>query len=178
MTQRMKQTPPHIDTMQDLLTAAYMVEEAAAECLTSLSHQMEVHNNPQMAELFARMAEMRAEHAATIHAAMEPAWRTEIYNREMRWLGESCPGAVEMEQAHYLMQPAHGLKIARNACARIHDFFADIAGMTQDEAIRRKATELKAEVAAHLRAVEEELARTPDPEEHWNHDDDPPVLQE
>ncbi len=178
MTERIGHTPPHIDNLQDLLTAAYLVEEEAGSCLETLADQMEVHNNPQMAELFRRMAAMRKEHAAAIYASMEPEWRKEIYTRNLRWLGESCPGAVDITSAHYLMRPWHGLQIALTAKRRIHDFFEAVARMTQDEAVRKRAVELKAAVATHIRAVEEELARTPEPEEHWNHDDDPPVLQE
>ncbi len=178
MTERVTRPLPHIETLEDLLTAACLVEEAAAECLQSLGEQMEVHHNPQMSALFFRLADMRASHAGRILAEMEPRWRADRYRRDPRWLGEACPGVADVHQAHYLMQPAHGLQLAAASARRIHDFFSALAAAMPDAALEQRAVELKAQVAADLRAIEEELARTARPCEDWHHDDDPPVMQE
>jgi len=177
MTGKLTRPLPHIETLEDLLTAACLVEEEAAECLQSLGEQMEAHHNPPMAALFTRLADMRARHAARILAQMEPAWRARRYRRDARWLGAVCPGSVDMLEAHYLMQPAHGLRLAINSWRGIHDFLSALAAAMPDAALERRAVELKARVAADLRAIEEELARTQDPQEDWSHDDDPPVIQ-
>ncbi len=178
MTERVTRPLPHVETMEDLLTAACLVEEAAAECLQSLCEQMEVHHNPRMSALFTRLADMRASHAARILAEMEPHWRAQRYRRDPRWLADACPGVADMDEAHYLMQPAHGLQLAARSARRIHDFFSALAAAMPDAALEQRAVELKAQVAADLRAIEEELARAQSPREDWSHDDDPPVMQE
>ncbi|HHN73067.1 MAG TPA: hypothetical protein ENK13_03160, partial [Thermopetrobacter sp.] len=157
----MRRIGPDIETLEDLLAAAYLVEEEAGECLLSLSHQMEVHHNAPMAALFARLSDMRHEAAAAIYAAMQPAWRERIYARDLRWLGESCPGAVDITGAHYRMRPVHGLRLALAAFERIHDFYDEVVHFSESDEVRRHAVELRARVAEDVRAVEEELARTP-----------------
>ncbi len=178
MNERVQRLAPDIESLEDLLAAAYMVEEEAGECLLSLAHQMEVHHNVPMAMLFRRLSEMRREQAAAIYASMRPEWRQRIYARDLRWLGESCPGAVDIVSAHYRMQPAHGLRLALAAFGRIHDFYDEIVHTTEIEEVRQRAIELRAHIAEHIRELEEELARTPEPDDHWDHDDDPPMYQE
>ena len=178
MTRRIQKTVPDIETLEDFHIAAYLVEDECGECLLSLAHQMEVHHNPVMAELFERLADMRKRSAAEIFAAMEPEWRKNIYGRDLRWLGESCPGAVDILSAHYRMQPWHGYRLALSAFERIHDFYDEIAVETENDAVRRHAIDLRARIAADIRALEEELATIPEPEAAWDHDDDPPMIQE
>ncbi len=169
---------PDIQTLEDLHIAAYLVEDECGECLLSLAHQMEVHHNPVMAELFERFADMRKRTAAEIFAAMKPEWRQNIYTRDLRWLGESCPGAVDILSAHYRMRPWHGYRLALAAFERIHEFYSAIAVESENDAVRHQAVEFRTRIAADIRALEETLAGIAEPEREWDHDDDPPMIQE
>ena len=170
--------PPLIETLRDLMTAACLVEENAGECLMSLARQMGAHNNPRMEELFAALAKERLERAKAIFEDMEPEWRAGVHAREARWLGECCPGAPDMQEAHYLMHPWHGLSIAREALSAAAAFFAAIGDASPDEQVRRHAMRFREEAKERMRALERQLNTTPPPPEGWDHDDDPPVMQE
>ena len=93
----------------------------------------------------------------------------------MSWPGLNAgPETVPIDEVHYLMQPWHALQLALAAEKRAQAFFAVLAKMAVSEPIRNAALEMQAEEAEHVALVQAWIAKTPQPDENWANDPDPP----
>lgn len=162
-------------TLEEFMSQALVMEREAVERYTEFADAMETHNNQEVATLFRTMAGYESKHAEHIMAAMgwqqDPLPPTEL----MHWPGlDAGPETVPIDDVHYLMQPWHALQLALAAEKRAQAFFAVIAKMAVNDAIRKAAQELQAEEAEHVTLVQAWLAKVPKPEQDWAIDPDPP----
>ncbi|WP_041717891.1 ferritin-like domain-containing protein [Alkalilimnicola ehrlichii] len=166
-----------MDTVRTFLAHAVVLENDAAERYDELADAMETHNNPEVCELFRRMAGYSRLHLqeATEHAEKHAGGLPDLKPWEFQWPGEESPESGELDQSHYLMTVHHALKLALAAETGARDFYGQVARSTRNDEVRALAEEFTAEEAEHAELIEEWLKRYPAPEEGWDEDPDPPA---
>lgn len=169
---------PKIDSVPALLAHAQAMEQGAMERYRDLAGQMDVHNNADVAGLFRKMAHIESLHLRKVIERASATTLPDIAPWDYGWTEPEAPEAVDVTDVHYLMTPHHALSSALGAERRAFAFYSRLAEATDDEAIRALALELREEEREHVRLMEEWLARTPEPEEGWDDDPDPPTVQE
>ncbi len=165
-------------TLTELLARAYTIEREAEHRYADLADQMEVHNNLELAKLFRKMATIEGKHAEQIKTRAGDRVLPHISPLAGHWPGAEAPESIAPEDMHYLMTPHHALKLALAGEQQAAAFFEEMARLAGDEPTRALAEELAGEEHEHVKMAEELLARYPKPEDGWDEDDDPPMLQE
>jgi rubrerythrin len=160
-------------SIEDFMAQAVAMEREAAQRYDELADAMEVHNNRDMAQMFRKMALVEEKHATQVMAEM--GW-TEVPKptTAVPFEGFESAEMVPMDEAHYLMQPWHALQLALVAEQRAERFFAHLASIADNDAVRKAALELQQEEREHVEVIEAWLKRTPRPEANWANDPDPP----
>lgn len=160
----------------EFLARAWAMEVEAAERYAMLADAMEEHNNPEVAELFRKLARIEQLHADGIVE----------YNRSLRPQETAAPGRLPSDEGelpetadpgdlHYRMQPYHALQMALAGEQRAHQFFLKMASSATSASVRSKALEMAAEETEHVTLIEDWMSRTPLPDDDWAYDPDPPV---
>jgi rubrerythrin len=160
----------------EFLARARAMELEAEERYRDLADQMEVHNNPEVADLFRRLAAIEGKHAR--HFDERAGGGTEvpdIPHWKLEWPGLEAPETASADDVHYLMTPHHAQRLALAAERRAHAFFANLAEAAAEPRIREMAAQFAEEEGEHVRLVQGWLARYPEPEPGWDEDPDPPV---
>jgi rubrerythrin len=167
-----------INNIGEFLAHAHALEVEAAAQYDDLAEQMDVHNNPEVAELFRKLAEIEGKHVNKIDDKAGDQPIPHIPPWEYKWEGGQSPeGPVEMD-AHYMMTPHHALRMALGAEERAADFFQRIADNTTDDQVRSMSAEMAAEEREHIQWLNDWLQKYPEPDQDWDEDMDPPMLQE
>jgi rubrerythrin len=173
----MRDTGPKIDTLTDLLAAAYKIEADAVERYQMLADQMEVYNNPELVEVFRDLAKAEGFHAEEIRRQAGDIDVVAHARRITFGRGDS-PEEVDMGTAHYMMTPWHALQMALAGEKRALAFFTKIVETTKDPKIKDMAAEFVEEEAEHVNLVHRLLRKYPPPTSTWARDTDPPIAQE
>ncbi len=142
-----------------------------------LAGQMEVHNNPEAAKIFRKMAAVESQHTETI---LRRAGNLLVGGMPARfsWIAPDGPETTEFDKVHYLMSPHQALQIARVNEERAAAWFEAIAKAAPDPEIAAVADEMAREEREHTAWVERWLRDFPPPEGGWDEDADPPVISE
>ncbi len=180
MTETKKEAPavPALATIEDVLAHAYAIELDAVARYTELAGQMEVHNNPELAVVFGKLAKIEQIHADEIAERAKGLDLPKLSPWEYQWQGLESPEAVDAGQAHYLMTPYQALQLSLVGETAARDFYEVLAGSATDPQVKTLAEEFAEEEREHVRLIEEWMAKYPAPEEDWDEDLDPPVYQE
>ncbi len=159
------------------LTHAVALEDESAERYEDLADNMEMHHNPEVAELFRKMAHYSRLHRqeAVGLAERETGGLLDLNPWEFQWQGRESPESGDIDATHYLMTPYHALSLALDAERRARDFYADVAARTTNERVRELAHGFAGEEAEHATILEQWLQRYPPPEPGWDEDPDPPT---
>jgi rubrerythrin len=159
----------------ELLAHAYAMEAEAAERYSELADQMAMHNNHEVAEVFAKLAtieqkhaEQLAERAGELGAARRAPW-------DYRWLDPESPEAVPLAEVHYLMTAHHALRLALHNELRAEAFYHVMVERADSDEVRALAEEFVAEEQEHVALVRHWLNKFPEPPAGWDEDQDPPV---
>ncbi len=94
-----------INDLGEFLAHAGAMEREATERYEELASQMEVHNNPEVAELFAKMAEIEKKHVDKIDARSSGVEVPHVAPWEYKWEDPEGPETAQTFDAHYLMTP-------------------------------------------------------------------------
>jgi rubrerythrin len=167
--------------MTDLDTfLAYSValEEEAAERHEELADMMEVHNNPEVAETFRKLAHYSRLHAQEIKDHSAGSDLPVIAPWDFGWEDMEGPETADVSDVNYLMNPAHALKIAMGNEQRAHDFYFAISEESPDGGVRSLAAEFAEEERGHLDLLKDWLARTPGADDEVPWDPDPAHIPE
>jgi rubrerythrin len=133
---------------------------------------MEVHNNPEVAALFRKMAGIEELHAQRIMAEM--GWKkAPLLVGKPAWKAFEAPETAPYDGVHYLMHPYYALQLAHNNELRAMLFFSRLARAATDGPVRRAARELQAEEAEHVALLKGWMAKVPRPAKDWAADPDP-----
>ncbi|TVQ33785.1 MAG: rubrerythrin [Wenzhouxiangella sp.] len=165
------------ENLGSFLAHAVVLEDEAAQRYDELAEAMRQHNNPEVTDLFERMAGYSRLHRAEAtdlaerYAGGLPALKPWEFN----WPGMESPESASMEGSHYLMTAHHALKLALGAERSAQAFYAGVAAAATTDRIRELATEFAEEEADHARQLIDWLERVPPPDPGWDEDLDPPV---
>jgi rubrerythrin len=162
----------------EFLARAWALEVEAAERYATFADAMSEHNNPEVAELFRKLARIEQLHADQLLEEDLSGRTPAIPAGGFRWKGGEGPETAEFDALHYRMQPYHALQIALECEKRANRFFTEFAAATRDSRLRKAAREMAEEEAEHVRLIEEWIKRTPPPDRDWQHDPDPPVVSD
>ena len=157
-----------IGSIAELYAHALAVEREAAARYAELAEFMADHDNPAVAELFARLAQIEEEHADAIVARARgldvPALRT----FEHTWFDAGPPETVAHEFVFRLMTPHDALKVALEAEQRARGYFEQVFASTTDPDVKMLAAAMIQEEQQHIDWVERALAAAPDPSIDWD----------
>jgi rubrerythrin len=165
---------PAISTPAEFFAHALAIEVEASERYRELADQMATHNNPEVAAIFKKMADIEAEHHDRIaeraaNAKIDPS------ARRFSWIVPEGPETTAYEDVHYLMNAHQALQFARLNEQRATSFFETIAEDAKDAQIKSFAAEMAEEERQHVVWLDEWLKRFPAPEAGWDEDFDPPT---
>ncbi len=178
MSGRNETGPAPIADLPELLAHAYAIEQEAFERYAELADTMETHNNPELAELFARLTRIERIHADQILERAKGMELPHIAPWEYKWGGGESPESPDMSGVHYLMTPHHALSMALAAEQRALEFYEAAAKAAEDAGVRAMAEEFADEEREHVRLMDQWLAKYPAPRHGWDEDPDPPTMQE
>jgi len=162
--------------MDTFLAYSVALEEEAAERHDELADMMDVHNNPDVAETFRKLAHYSRLHAREIRDHSEGHDLPVIAPWDFGWANMEGPETADIGDVNYLMNTRQALKIAEGNEQRAHDFYFDISQNSPNEAVRALAGEFAAEEKEHLELLEKWLESCPEPENVY--DPDPPHMPE
>lgn len=166
-------------TIEELIVHARAMEAEAAERYDELADGMEVHNNPEVAALFRKMAKVEGKHSAQIEELGAGLDLPNLKPWEYRWGSLDGPETPAIDSAHYLMQPYHAIQVAIRSEQRAVRFFEAILAQADDDSeLHAMAARMADDEREHVRLLTEWLTRYPEPEAGWDEDMDPPTLQE
>lgn len=166
-----------IKTLDELLTHAHALEKEAVERYEELAGQMEVHNKPELAELFYKMADIERQHVDKVES-LAGGQPQPIAPWDYHWQTLESPESVPVGQGHYQMNPHQALTLVLACEERAATFFAEVAKHANDRVMRETATQFAAEETQHAELLKEWLTRYPKPEADWQQDLDDPISQE
>ena len=99
-------------TLSEFMAQAWLMEIEAAQRYNEFADAMEMHNNPDVAEMFRTMAGYETKHADAIMAEMGWTEAPPLTPRSGDWPGVEGPETAPGDAVHYLMQPWHALTLA------------------------------------------------------------------
>jgi hypothetical protein len=161
--------------MTDLDTfLAYSValEEEAAGRHDELADMMDVHNNPEVAATFRRLAHYSRLHAQEIRDHSRGHDLPRIAPWDFEWESMEGPETADIGKVDYLMSARQALKIAMANEQRAHDFYHAISEESPDAEVRALAAEFAEEEQEHLGLLKLWLDQVPAEEPAF--DPDPP----
>ena len=161
----------------DFMARAYTMELEATERYAQFADQLETHNNPEVARLFRKLAEIEALHAKNILREMK--WPSvPALPPAYAWTGDEGPETAPFDSLHYLMQPWHALRIALGCELEAQKYYDGIAASGAPKAVRAAARTMAAEEAEHVELIRAWMKRVPRPSADWQEDPDPPRINE
>lgn len=166
-----------IASADDLLAHAFAMESEAADRYLDLADQMEVHNNPEAAEIFDKMARIEQIHADKLEALCRQRGVPRRSPWEYRWLDPEAPEVTPVEEAHYLMPAMQALKLALHNEKRALAFYEALLGGSPSDDVKALAEEFAGEERQHVALVEKWITDYPDGNLAFPEDLDEPVAQ-
>lgn len=170
---------PRLDNIGELLAYALALELEATERYAELAELMAAHNNRDVAESFRKMARVEQLHVNAIRERIEQSKLTNLPTAHFRWVGlTNGPESTDPADLHYLMTPRQALELALINEKRAHEYYDSIATSTKDPEVKALAAEFAEEEKEHVALVEAWMKKYPETDADWDHDDDPPILQD
>jgi rubrerythrin len=160
--------------LETFLAYSVALEEEAADRHEDLADMMDVHNNPDVAATFRKLAHYSRLHAGEIRDRSEGHELPVIAPWDFGWEDMEGPETADIGKAHYLMNTAQALQIARNNEQRAHDFYHRISLESPSAEVRALAGEFAAEEKGHLKLLEAWLSTVPESADEEIFDPDPP----
>jgi len=167
-----------ISDIETFLTYSVTLEEEAAERHDELADMMEVHNNPEVAATFRKLAHYSRLHAREIRGRSAGHTLPVIAPWDFAWEGMEGPETADIGGVNYLMTATQALRIAMGNEQRAHDFYSGISRLSPDGAVRALAAEFAAEEKEHLELLEKWLAKYPESGDETPFDPDPAHMPE
>lgn len=148
-------------SLTEFLALAIAMEEEAAERYLELADMMEAHDNQKVSKLFRDMNRYSCLHRDSIKERAGSLELPKIKSWQYRW---TTPSEVGGEEGFdYTMSAFDALEYARENEVRAMEFYQSVADGTQDEEIKRMASEFALEEKEHTEMLDERLAETKKP---------------
>lgn len=167
--------------MKDLntfLSYSVALEEEAAERHDELADMMAVHNNPEVAETFRKLAHYSRLHAQEIRDHSKGLDLPKIAPWDFGWEDMEGPETADVGAVNYMMSTANALHIAMGNEKRAHDFYADISEHSPSLEVQGLAADFAEEEKEHLQLLEGWLAKIPEDADEIPYDPDPAHMPE
>jgi rubrerythrin len=164
--------------LDTFLAYSLALEQEAADRHDELAAMMEVHNNPEVAATFRKLAAYSRLHAQEVRDRSRGAGLPRIAPWDFGWETMEGPETADIGDMNYLMSSARALEIAMGNERRAHDFYQSISRESPDGAVRALAAEFAEEEQGHLALLEEWRARVPESAGEEPFDPDPPHMPE
>lgn len=167
-----------IESLAEFLAHALELEIESAERYRELADNMRVHNNPEVADLFDRLAGYGDAHAGEVRQRASDIELPAIPPWAFKWSCPETPEAPCMEDMHYLMSRQQALQLALHNEIRGRDFYLAVAQDAADAELQTAAAEMAAEEDEHVLMLRAWIAREPDDQQVAPEDLDPPNVPE
>lgn len=166
-----------IADLETFLAFSITLEEEAAERHDELADVMHTHNNPEVAQIFSRLAHYSRLHADEVRALaigralpIIPPWAFD-------WEDMEAPETTDPGLVHYLLSARRALEIAMGNERRAHDFYHALGTQGRSEDIRSTAMAFAAEEQEHVELLQQWLDRLEEGDTP-RFDPDPPHMPE
>lgn len=167
-----------IGTVAEFLAHALELEVESRERYRELAECMEVHHNPEVAELFRRLAGYSDLHAREVEQRAAGMELPDIAPWGFKWSCPESPEAPCMDDVNYLMNRRQALELAQHNEVRGRDFYAAVAASAGSEDVAALAREMAAEEQEHVDLLARWIGSIPAAERDPPEDLDPPNLPE
>jgi len=160
--------------LDTFLAYSVALEQEAADRHDELADMMDVHNNPDVAATFRKLAGYSRLHAQEIRDHARGSDLPRIAPWDFGWETMEGPETADIGSVDYLMNTARALQIAMGNERRAHEFYRAISLESPDAAVRALAAEFAEEESEHLALLEKWRARVPESPDERPLDPDPP----
>jgi len=148
-----------IASVDEFLAHALELETESAERYWQLADNMAVHNNPDVASLFRRLAAEAEAQEEWVKRRGADDELPQIAPWDYKWSCPEGPKSSSMDDTHYLMNKCQALELALQNTIRGQDFYQQVAERSSNTEVQRIAGEMVSEGHAHLVMLREWLAR-------------------
>lgn len=166
-----------IDSVTELLAHALELEVESRERYRGLAEVMEVHHNPEVAELFDQLAHYSDLHVREVEVRAQGHLLPVIAPWDFKWNCPEGPEAPCMDDASYLMNRLQALELALHNEVRGRDFYAAVADHSPHRDVCALAREMAAEEQEHVDLLRQWIAWEGAPAQPQE-DLDPPNIPE
>lgn len=171
-------TTAPIESIEEFLAHASMLELESVERYEELADAMDVHNNPEVAKLFRKLAHFGEKHAAEVSDLAKGVTLPDLPPWEFKWMTPESPESGLIEEAHYLMDSHQALNMALHNEQRGRDFYAMVAETSSSPEVRDLAQQFTNEEQEHLDLLKEWKENLGKQERRSQEDLDPPNIPE
>lgn len=151
-----------ITDLDTFLVYSITLEEEAAERHDELADMMGVHNNPEVAATFRKLAHYSRLHAQEIRDRSEGHDLPVIAPWDFGWEDMEGPETGDISGVNYLMNNAQALKLAMGNEKRAFDFYNQIGRESPIPEVAVMAAEFAAEEKEHLALLQAWMDKTTD----------------
>ncbi len=144
-----------ITDLDTFLVYSITLEEEAAERHDELADMMGVHNNPEVAATFRKLAHYSRLHAQEIRDRSQGHDLPVIAPWDFGWEDMEGPETGDLSSVNYLMNNAQALQLAMGNEQRAFDFYDQISRESQVPEITVMAAEFAVEEKEHLGLLKE-----------------------
>jgi hypothetical protein len=137
-----------------------------------------VHNNPDVAETFRKLAHYSRLHAQEIRDRSQGSDLPRIAPWDFGWETMEGPETADIADMNYLMNMVQALRVAMGNEQRAHDFYFAISEESPDAEVRAVAAEFADEEKEHLALLGKWLEKLPETADEEMFDPDPPHMPE
>jgi hypothetical protein len=148
---------PDLDTF---LVYSITLEEEAAERHDELADMMGVHNNPEVAATFRKLAHYSRLHAQEIRDHAKGRELPVIAPWDFGWENMEGPETGDITGVSYLMNNAQALQLAMDNERRAFDFYDQISRASRVPEVAAMAAEFAAEEKEHLDLLQTWMDKT------------------
>ncbi|MCP4076146.1 MAG: ferritin family protein [Gammaproteobacteria bacterium] len=170
--------PESIEDLETFLALAYLLEIESSDRYTELADNMQVHNDPEVEQLFRKLSEYSGKHASEIIEHAEGMVLPNVASWDFEWQSPEGPETTAFEFVEYQITPVKVLQLALHNEIRGHDFYAHIAEQSPSEEIRKLATEFTDEESEHVELLKNWIAEMEQNKGNTRDDMDPPNMPE
>ncbi|GEO80376.1 ferritin-like domain-containing protein [Pararhodospirillum oryzae] len=163
-----------MDDLGTFLAHAVALEKESGERFDALADSLEVHHNPEVVELFRKMAHFSRLHLREVQDRAVGVVLPHLRPWEFSWPNAEAPETPSVEDTHYRMTAHHALLQALASERQGQAFYAGVAARTVNAQVKALATAFAAEEGEHVALLEATLSRFPPPPANWAEDPDPP----
>ena len=149
-----------ITDLDTFLVYSITLEEEAAERHDELADVMEVHNNPEVAATFRKLAHYSRLHAQEIRDRAKGHDLPVIAPWDFGWENMEAPETGDMSAVNYLMNTAQALQLAMDNERCAFDFYDQIGRESQVPDVAAMAAEFAIEEKEHLDLLQAWMDKT------------------